>query len=213
VKEIIIIGAGGFAREVLWLISDINAMAEPIYQVNCLIGEEGAGALVSGMGTFPIGGNDEWALKHFPPGTGFVVAIGDAQVRKKIAEAYEAAGFEAVTLIHPSVKLSTAVTIGVGSIICANVVLTVDIEIGRHALINLATTVGHDCRIGDFCTLSPGCHLSGGVHVGAGTELGTGVIVLPEVQIGRGCTLGAGAVVTKNLEAGLSAKGIPARPY
>lgn len=212
-KEIIIIGAGGFAREVLWLISDINAIAEPIYQVNCLISDESEGQLETGIGTVLIGGNDEWAMKHFPKGTGFVIAIGDPRVRKKIAEAYEAAGFVAATLIHPSVKLSSSVTIGVGAIICANAILTVDIEIGRYALINLASTVGHNCQIGDFCTLSPGCHLSGGVKLGAGTELGTGAIVLPEVQIGRDCTIGAGAVVTRNLEAGLSAKGIPARPF
>lgn len=201
-KDFVIVGAGGFAREVAWLAEDLGL-------ADRLLG------FVAGQADqplpYPLLGDDAWAWAHLPPATGFVVAVGQSALRRAIALRYEARGFGACSLVHPSVRRSSRVAIGSGAIICAGTTLTTDIAVGRHVVINLHCTVGHDCQIGDYATLSPGVHLSGGVQIGTAAELGTGAVVLPGISLGAACRLGAGAVATTDLVGEGTYVGVPAR--
>ena len=141
-----------------------------------------------------------------------VVAVGAAQVKKKIVEKLEQ--FQKVqfaTLIDPSVQLSNSVTIGEGSIICAGSVLTVDIEIGKHVAINLNCTIGHDAVLQDYTTVYPGVHVSGNVTVGQCVELGTGSQIIQGKKIEDNIIVGAGSVVTKDLLEPGTYVGVPVR--
>lgn len=206
-KNLIIVGAGGFAREVLWLIQEKNKSQEAEITVHGFIGESSATRL-NGL---PVLGNDAWAFQQVDRKVRFVVAIGDPDLRQKVAKNYVEQGFRPMRLVHPGVHLGEDVRVGAGTILCAGAVLTTDIEVGEFSIVNLNATVGHDCTLGAFTTLHPGVNVSGNVRVGEGAELGAGATVLPGIQIGAGAVLGAGAVATADLEAGKRYVGVPAR--
>jgi sugar O-acyltransferase (sialic acid O-acetyltransferase NeuD family) len=209
-KKLVIVGSGGFAREVLWLIEEINKAAdgnESPYQVLGFISNEGAG-LVQGL---PILGDDAWAFANLDANVRFVLAVGDPALRAQLALDYQQHGMHPLRLVHPAAIMSDEVQIGGGAIICAGAVLTVNIQMGSFCIVNLNCTVGHDCKLGDFVTLHPGVHLSGGVEVGDLSVLGTGAVALPGVKIGDHAMVGAGAVVAENLPGNATYVGIPAR--
>ena len=142
-----------------------------------------------------------------------VCAIGSAKVRKAVIEKVSAfPNVRFATLIDPSVIKSERVTIGEGSIICAANVITVDITIGRHCIINLDCTIGHDAVLGDFVTVYPSANISGITAIGECAELGTGMQIIQGKTIGEGSIVGAGAVVVKDIPAHCVAVGSPAKP-
>lgn len=202
-----IIGTGGFAREVLWLVQEMNKANEAAVQVVGFIGPEGKGRLNG----FPILGDDSWAFQRIDRKVWFVVALGDPKLRRTLAESYLEQGFRAMHLVHPSVHLAEDVQLGAGAILCAGVALTTQITVGDFAIINLNATVGHDSVIGAYATLHPGVNVSGDVIIEENAELGSGAVVLPGLRIGAGAVLGAGAVATKDLEQGKRYIGLPAQ--
>lgn len=209
-KNAVIVGAGGFAKEVLALIRDCNKFLDSQNVIN-IIGFISPESSEDKINDIAIIGNDEWAKKHLPRDTYFTIAIGESRMRKKLSESWTEMGFSPLTLIHPSVIHSEYTYIKQGSIICARSTLTSDIYIGEFVLINLHCTIGHDSVIENWVTLSPGVHVSGQVTIKAQSEIGTGATILPGLSIGTECVLGAGAVVTKNLLGGKTYIGCPAK--
>ena len=104
------------------------------------------------------------------------------------------------------------VTIGEGTIICAHTIITVNISIGEHVIINLDCTIGHDAIIEDYVTLYPSVNVSGFTHIGHAAELGVGMQIIQRKSIGDYSIVGAGAVVVKDIPAKCTAVGIPAKP-
>ena len=163
-QELIILGAGGFAREVSWLISELNSDPKsPQIKLHGFVGRQSNKSHLHGL---KILGDDDWALTHISTSVNFVIAIGQSSFREKLAHRYEGQGFQSVKLQHPSVRSSAHISVGQGSILCAGSSLTTDISIGRHVIVNLHCTIGHDVLIEDYATLAPGVHVSGGVHIG-----------------------------------------------
>ncbi|MBL0016884.1 MAG: acetyltransferase [Bacteroidia bacterium] len=209
-KKLVIVGSGGFAREVLWLIEDINKSAGGSDMPYAVLGFISTDA-VSHIQGLPVLGDDAWVFENLDPSVRFVLAVGDSTLRAKLALDYQQHGLHPLRLVHPSVVMSDEVQLGGGAIVCAGAVLTVNIQIGAFCVVNLNSTIGHDCRLGDFVTLHPGVHLSGGAEVGDLSILGTGAVVLPGIKIGDHSIVGAGAVVTEDLEGNATYMGIPAR--
>ena len=124
-----------------------------------------------------------------------VVAVGDPKARRKIVNELPHET-KYTSIIHPRAIISDWVEISEGSIVTAGTILTCNIKIGKHAHLNLNTTIGHDCRIGDFFTTAQGVNISGnctfgdGVYFGANSSSREGVIISDDVTIGMG-----GAVV------------------
>jgi sugar O-acyltransferase (sialic acid O-acetyltransferase NeuD family) len=199
-----IIGAGGFGRETLNVFRDAGREAEVAGFLEERCAEQGR--LVNGK---PV--QDWTALAGLPAGTRLIAAIGSAARGRLIAQA-QAAGRAFDTAIHPSVNRSPWVSIREGCVVCANCILTTQVEVGPHAILNLACTVGHDAVIGRLVTLSPGVHVSGRVTIEDEVFVGTGAVIIEGVRIGRGAVIGAGAVVTKDVPPGVTAVGVPAKP-
>ena len=143
-----------------------------------------------------------------------MVAVGASRIREKIVSNMKTVNPEIKfgRVIDPSVEISDLVTIGEGTIICAHTIITVNIKIGSHVIINLDCTVGHDAIIKDFATLYPSVNVSGITNIGHAAELGTGMQIIQGKSIGDYSIVGAGAVVVKNIPEKCTAVGSPAKP-
>ena len=208
-KKIAIVGAGGFGREVKMLIDQINETSSQYDFQGFFDDGFTKNALVNG---FPVlGGLTE--LNAVSEELLIVVAIGLPSLKKSIIEAISNEYIDFATLIHPGVIVDRDfVSIAKGSIICAGTIVTVNIEIGRHVIINLACTVGHDTKIKDYTSIMPAVNISGEVVIGTGAYVGTGAKIINQVEIGEFTIVGAGAIVSKSLPANCTAVGIPAKP-
>jgi sugar O-acyltransferase (sialic acid O-acetyltransferase NeuD family) len=124
-----------------------------------------------------------------------VIAIGDVEVKKRMAEKFSHLYFIELQFGSDYGKNE----IGKGTIICPGTILTVNIKIGVHCLINLNCTIGHDVVIGDFVTISPGANISGNVTIGNECYIGTNAVIREKISICDNVVIGAGGVVVKNI--------------
>lgn len=208
-RNIAIFGVGGFGREVLTLIQDINRQ-EPQYNIVGFFDDgHPKGEIINGYPT--LGGVDE--LNIWKTSISIAVAIGTPGIKKKIIGNIHNPLVSFPTLIHPTVLIGDTnyVKIGQGCIVCAENILTTNIEIRDFVILNLACTVGHDTVINDFAAFMPSCNISGEVIIGEGVYVGTGVKIINQLEIGENTIIGAGAVVAKSLPANCTAVGVPAK--
>lgn len=208
-KDLYIIGAGGFGREVAWLVERINQDNKEWNLKGFLDDNKQLHGRTEGG--YPVIGGIDY-LETLSKTIWVICAVGAASVRRKIIEKIEKIEtIKFATLIDPSVLLSGRVKIGMGSIICAGTIATVDIEIGNHVIINLDCTIGHDAKLEDYVTVYPSVNISGFSKVEEEVELGTGTQIIQGKRIGRETVIGAGAVVVKDIPAKCTAVGSPAK--
>ncbi len=209
-KDLIIFGASGFGREVAWLVERINKVS-PTWNLLGFLDDNDdiQGENING---YKVLGKIDAVTSY--PDAYFVCAIGAAKTRERIIESMIALNpnIKFGTVIDPTVEMSDLVTIGEGTIICAHTIITVNITIGRHVIINLDCTVGHDAEIKDFVTLYPSVNVSGITNIGHAVELGTGMQIIQGKSVGDYSIVGAGAVVVKDIPEKCTAVGSPAKP-
>jgi sugar O-acyltransferase (sialic acid O-acetyltransferase NeuD family) len=202
-KDIAIIGAGGFGRETAWLIQQLGGWN--------LIGffDDNTNAN-TGFADLKILGDID-ALKNLATTTALVIAISNPVIRQQIAEKI-GDEFDFPSLIHPSSSVGhPSNQIGKGVIVTDGVILTTHIYLGDFTIVNLATTIGHDCRLSKFTSIMPQCSISGNVTLGERCFVGAGARVLQSISLGNDCVVGAGAVVTKSFGTGAKLVGVPAK--
>ena len=192
-----IIGAGGFGREVYWSLNQIERnntvfFVDDIYWDN----------------------TDEkiLPLSLFEPDKyEVVVAIADSKDRERIVNGLPKST-KYFTHIHPSAQIhGEDVIIGEGSIICAGTIITTNVKIGKHAHLNLITTIGHDCVIGDYFTTAPKVQISGNEIIGSRVYFGSGSCVKQKIHICDDVTIGMNAAVVKNIEEPGTYVGVPSK--
>ena len=211
--RVVIIGAGGFGREVHdWLLNWAGGEATVGRKVD-LLGFLDDGDVdqsrLDRIGATFLGGIDGLADLD----AAYYVAVGDPATRERIVARCAAMGAEpGPAIVHASAVVGSDVHLSPGAIICPMSVVTTNVHIGAHAHLNLTTTVGHDAFVGDFATINPGATISGGVHLGERVMIGTGASVNQGLTVGDGSIIGAGAAVVKDIPAGVTAVGVPARP-
>ncbi len=207
--KIAVFGAGGFGLEVAMLIEQINA-AGPIWEMIGFFDDGKPEGVV--INDYPVlGGID--ALNAWPEELSLVFALGIPRTKRAVFENIRNSNIRYPVLIHPSaiVGSSRFITIGDGCIICAGTIITTNISIGKHVILNLACTVGHETSIGDFSSFMPTCNISGEVKIGKGTFWGTGAKVINQKNVGDNVVVGAGAVVVTDLPDDVTAVGVPAK--
>lgn len=208
-KELLIFGTGGFAREVNQIVEDINAVAPTWNMLGFLDGD--ASKVGTEVHAKPVLGGIAYLEQLRGREVYVAIGVGNPAVRRKIIAAIAATGARFATLVHPRAWIGNRITIGQGSIVCAGVLATTDIQIGEHVIINIGSTVGHDTRIENFVTIAPTVNVSGSIVVGEGTDLGTGCTIIQGKNIGAWSIIGAGSVVVKDIDPDVTAVGAPAK--
>jgi sugar O-acyltransferase (sialic acid O-acetyltransferase NeuD family) len=207
--DVVIIGGGGCGREAYWVFLEDNADSKKWNVLGFV--DDSPHLRGASLCNLPVLGDFTWLERNAGKDFKVVCAVGNPPTRRQLVSRAEALGLSFCTVVHPSVRRSRWVEIGPGSIVCAGNILTVQINVGPHVIINLACTIGHDSVIGEFCNINPGCHLSGAVRLGDGVELGTGTVIIQNKSIGDWSIIGAGAAVTDDIPRYVTAVGIPCR--
>jgi sugar O-acyltransferase (sialic acid O-acetyltransferase NeuD family) len=205
-RSLVIVGAGGFGREVLDVVEAIldqqRGDSGDEWRFLGFLDDQSNDTFGRGEVLGPVemlGGLD----------ADYLIGIGDPTVRQAVAEATDRMP---ATVVHPGATIGPDVVLGPGTVVTAGVRVTNHVRVGKHVHLNLNATVGHDAVLGDYVTVNPGANVSGNVTLGEGVTLGTGSQVIQGRTVGAWTTVGAGGVVVRDLEGGLVAVGIPAVP-
>ncbi len=206
--KIVIVGASGFGREVLWTLEDCNKKLKK-YNIMGFIDDDKLlwGKSINGC---PVLGGLDWFSTKTVKNVQCVIAISDPKIRKKIADKLEKLGVTFSIIIHPSVIYSKSVSIGKGTIIQAGSILTTNIHVGNHVQI-MDSTISHDSTLGNFVTISPGVHVNGNTMIGSNTFVGSGAIIKQKIKIGNNSIIGAGTVILENVPSFSMYVGIPGK--
>src|SRR3990167_4624600 len=196
-KEIIIIGAGGHAKV---LIDCIKKSGLPILGATSLTKEQKTILGVKILGSDSVILEQDYRQIQLINGIGMLPGKAE-NVRQEIFERFKQAGFEFLTLIHPSVILAEEVILSEGVQVMAGAVLQPCVKIGENTIINTCASIDHDCMIGKHCHIAPGVTMSGGVIVHDNVHIGVGASVIQGITIGENAVIAAGAVVYKDVAA------------
>jgi sugar O-acyltransferase (sialic acid O-acetyltransferase NeuD family) len=214
-KELYIIGAGGFGREAADTAVAIN-QTNPTYTIAGFIDDNEAliGSVINGI---KVLGTKEWLMEYSKKQKSdggdtphAIVAVAQPDIKKSIAIALnEYVRWE--TLIHPTAVISPFAEIGEGAIIQSYSLVSPNAILGRHVHVNVHSVVGHDANIGDYSSVMVGSGISGCVTIGEGSYIASGVSIIPGTSIGSESFVGAGSVVITNVKAGTRVFGNPAK--
>lgn len=208
-KKILIFGAGGFGREVQWLIERIN-QKEPLWQIEGYLDDNlEPGTEING---YKVLGSME-KLREYDDSLSVACAVVSARIREKIvSEIKQTGNFQFPNLIDPDVRTSEFLSMGEGNIIFAGNILTVNIVIKDFVILNLACTTGYDAVLESFVTVHSGVNIAECVRIQKGVELGTGSKVIQGKTIGEYTFVGAASLVNHDLPSECMATGLPAKP-
>lgn len=197
-----IFGTGGFGREIL---RPAIGMLGPRASELRFVADHPEGPVLG----IPVISPDELTADDT-----VVIAVGDSAVREQIASRLAA---KAGKLLAPTALIGPDVEIGPGAVFCDFTMVTASVRIGVHFHCNIYSYVAHDSVIGDFVTFAPSVSCNGNVHIEDHAYIGTGAVLRQgrpgaPLRIGKGAVVGMGAVVTKDVPAGTTVVGNPARP-
>ena len=209
IRKIIILGAGGFAREVLDIIEARNADRREFDPLGYIV-ESAYGEPDTVINDLPILGDFQWFESHSYQ-VEVICGVGAPEIRRRLVLRAQEWNLRFFNIFHPSAILTPRIHTGTGVVITAGCILTNQIRIGDHVQINLDCTIGHDAILHDFVTLAPGVHVSGRVTLETGCYIGTGANLLERLTLGEWSIVGAGCTVIRDVPANATIVGVPGK--
>jgi sugar O-acyltransferase (sialic acid O-acetyltransferase NeuD family) len=209
-RPLLLIGAGGFARETIELVRAANRVA-PTWELLGVLDDDPAKHGSSVLGVEIIGPSE---AAHDHPNalvTACVASPGDPLRRLRLVYRLELGPERYATLLHPSAVIPDSATIGPGSVLHAGAILTADVSIGAHVAIMPAVVLTHDDIVEDGVSFGAGVRVAGNVTIERGAYVGAGALLREQLVIGAGAVVGMGAVVTRPVPPGEVWIGAPAR--
>lgn len=209
-SPLLILGAGGLARETLELVGAVNRIA-PTWDVLGLLDDDPRmhGARVHGL---EVVGPSAAVHDHPEALVSLCVASPERPSgRLGLVDRLALPGERYATLVHPAAVVGTSCSVGSGSIVHAGSVVTADVRIGAHVVAMPGVVLTHDDIVGDGVTFGAGVRAAGGVAIGRGAYIGSGALLREGIVVGSGAVVGMGAVVTQPVPAGEVWAGVPAR--
>ena len=207
-KNLIIIGVGGFAREVFGQAHDAHGFGVDWQIKGFLDGDVKLAAaeydllpakLLGDVDSYKICADDV-----------FTCAVGTPSARRHLSEKILARGGEFINIINKLAYVLPTVEFGRGVIISPHTDIGDRARLGDFVATNALTIIGHDAQIGNYSCIMPHAAISGKCKIGAEVFIGSGAIILPKAKVGDGATVGAGCVVLKKVRAGATVFGNPA---
>lgn len=207
---LLIVGAGGLARETLELVRAVNRVA-PVWEVVGLLDDDPRAQGTHVHGVEVVGAS---AAVHARPDALVCLCVASPerpQGRLGVVERLALPASRYATLVHPAAVVGTSCTVGPGAIVHAAAVLTADVRLGGHAVVMPAVVLTHDDVVGEAVTFGAGARVAGGVTIEDGAYIGSGALLREGIAVGRGAVVGMGAVVTQHVPAAEVWAGVPAR--
>lgn len=207
-KKLVILGAGGHARDIMDVVDAINHI-EPRFDLLGFIVDRQYGHPGEMVNAKPILGDFSWLDHHRD--VLVVCGVGDAAVRREMVFRAAKAEVQFATLIHPQVISTRWNSFGSGAVIMGGCVLTNRVRIGHHVHVNIGCTISHDALLNDYATLSPGVHIAGNIVIGEGAYIGTGANIIEKMTIGRWSIVGAGSTIVRDVPDNTTVVGVPGK--
>ena len=204
-QKLVIIGAGGFGREILaWAGASSDA-----WTIKGFLDDNLAIRNDPRLRAPVLGRIEDYAPE---PDDVYLCAIGAPAMRRATTGTIKGRGGRFVRLVHPSAVVADGAQLGEGVIVCPLALVSADARIEEGAVVYYHSSVDHDVVVGPFSQISGHCDIMGGATLGAGVFLGSHAAILPRVKVGDRAIVGAGAVVTSDVPDDTTVVGMPARP-
>ena len=210
-KKIVLIGAGGFGREVASIIEVLNSI-RPTYDLLGFL-DDGSqyheGMMIDG---YPWLGSHYWILDHKDEVV-CTCCIAEPKIKRRIQEELTEQGvtFETIIAYAGFGFVAPRTEIGPGCILYGGVTISVDCKIGAGVVMNQMVNIGHDCEIGDYTAIMPFTGISGNCRIGSEVKIGGHAFIVPGRKVGDSATIAAGSIVFSNVKAGTTVLGNPAK--
>ena len=206
-KQLIIVGASGFGRELLQWCKDVQKVKKE-WEIAGFI-DDNLQALDDYECDYKVIGTiDGWQPAQDQV---FALAIADPKTKEKVVSKLESRGAEFISIIHPDARIGDFNKLGKGLVLYPNARITVNVTIGDFVTVLDNTSIGHDANIGDYTTISASCGINGHVQVGRFGYFGCNASTIPSIKIGDECHIGVGSMVVNNIKSGMHVFGNPAK--
>jgi len=204
--NIIIVGAGGFGREVyLWAKDSFNFSK---YKIKGFLSNNRNDLDNFDIKVRIIGDPDYYEIKE---NDRFIFAIGDIDTKKRMVTNLKKKGAKFLTLVHPTAIVADTTKIGEGVIICPFCLVSDSVILNDFVMMNTYSSCGHDARVGKYCILSPYATLNGFVILEDEVFLGTHATVISHKKVGYRSKISANSVVMRDVPPNKMVFGVPGK--